>query len=226
MRFSVWFKISCKMFAVGVCRDAARKPQSRHAGVPPNAGAVLDECVHHTLRRNELGVVVTDGLHLRDLLDAVDRGSADPAHALGQHVDRTKKRFRLFVEKEVIVTKNGNRSRASDSSSFLRTERRRQQSADLRIPRSPRLRRVFRSVGVTSAVWDDMNFVVVVIELLLKLLLNRDASLSTQRVLPRQPATDKSETSPWPTWPLTRVPQALRTGAWLLERSPASWVPA
>ena len=59
------------------------------------------EPLHHLERRNELVVVVRDGLLAGDVTDAADRRAAQLAHALGERVDGVEDGIGLLIEKEV-----------------------------------------------------------------------------------------------------------------------------
>ena len=68
-----------------------------------DVAVIGEEPLHHLERRNELVVVVRDGLLAGDVTDAADRRAAQLSHALGQRVYGVEDGIGLLVEEEVLA---------------------------------------------------------------------------------------------------------------------------
>ena len=69
-----------------------------------DVAVISDQALDHLARRDEIVVVVGDGLDGADVRDAPNRRAANAAYALGERVDRGEQLISLLVEEQIALS--------------------------------------------------------------------------------------------------------------------------
>ena len=99
---SVSSRTPCKKLP-SACRGSPRTQRSLRAASRPCAGCPPKQSAHHLACRNEVVVIIGDGLQLAYVRDAADRRSPGLPDALGKDIHRPGDGSGLLVEEQMVV---------------------------------------------------------------------------------------------------------------------------